>query len=165
MRTNALLLTFLGLFCILKTTAQDTRYVGTWKYHDEWTHEEDNGEYSYEKRDYYIKIGIEDGAVYVRLKLIYNDRNAKYAEGENIRINEDGSISFDEYLNRRDYHENSHLFWTTWIHYVAKYEGGRLIVSEKTMAEGCNAQGCLVEDQRDIFPIKQKIYYNEKDNW
>lgn len=51
-------------------------------------------------------------------------------------LNPDGSISFDDYLSKKEYDKDNGLYWTVWYHYVAKYEGGRLKVSEKLMGEG-----------------------------
>lgn len=148
--------------------AQDYRYVGTWKWHyDSPYDDETEGPHS---QDQYIRIDIEDGQVYVRLKL--ESKNYKgipfqtRREGEHVRINSDGSISFDEYLSKNEYDNEDHLYWTVWCHYVAKYEGGRLKVIEKLMGEGRNSNGDLVKDDKNNpANVKQKTFYNEKDDW
>ncbi len=157
-----LLLTLLVFTCCIQIDAQDTRLAGTWKWHID----ENGGNASW---DYYIRIDIENSNVYVRLKLVGNNVDGRdfqtRTEGENVRVNADGSISFDDYLSKKEYDNEDHLYWTVWNHYNVKYEGGRLNVSQKLMGEGCNHNGYLVKDERDISPVKHRVYYNEKDNW
>ena len=159
------------VFCLVcaLANAQDSRYAGTWKCHSEETFEEDNGEKSRAMWDHFIRIDIEDQQTYVRLKLIGTNVDGRdfqtRREGENIINNPDGSISFNDYLCKNEYDKDDHLYWTVWYHCVAKYEGGRLKVSERLMGEGRNNNGYLVKDETNIHPIKQKLYYNEKDNW
>lgn len=162
-----LLLTIICLVCTTKTYAQDTRYAGTWKWHYDSPYDDEiEGPHS---RDEYIRIDIEDSKVYVRLKL--ESKNYKglpfstRRDGENVEVHTDGSISFDEYLSKKEYDKDDHLYWTVWIHYNVKYEGASLKVSEKTMGVGRNSYGSIVKDERDLAPIQQKTYYNEKDNW
>lgn len=162
-----LLLTFIVLACCVNTDAQDKRYAGTWKWHNELAAFNDDNTLSV--WDYFIRIDIEDHNIYVRLKIVGNNVDGKNVqsrrEGENVVVHDDGSISFDEYLSKNEYDNDDRLYWTVWTHYVVKYEGGRLNVTEKLMGEGRNRNGYLVKDERDISPIKHKIYYNEKDNW
>lgn len=164
-----LLLAFLVFACAVKTDAQDKRYAGTWKFHHEETFEEDNEKKSHATWDHFIRIDIEDSNIYVRLKLIGNNVDGRdfqtRREGENINLNSDGSISFNDYLSKNEYDKDDRLYWTVWYYYVVKYEGGRLNVSEKLMGEGRNGNGHLIKDEKNISPIKHKFYYNEKDNW
>lgn len=161
------ILTMISLLCAANAMAQDTRYVGTWKWHyDSPYDDETEGPHSQDK---YIRIDFEDDEIFVRLKL--ESKNYKglpfstRRDGENIEINNDGSISFDEYLSRKEYDKDDHLYWTVWTHYNVKYEGGRLKVSEKTMGVGYNSYDSIVKDERDKAFSQQKTYYNEKDNW
>ena len=159
------------VFCLVcaLANAQDSRYAGTWKCHFEETFEEDNGEKSRAMWDHFIRIDIEDQQTYVRLKLIGTNVDGRdfqtRREGENIINNPDGSISFDEYLSKKEIDKDDNLYWTVWTHYNIKYEGGRLKVSEKTMGVGCNSLGSIIKDERDKAFTQQKTYYNEKDNW
>ena len=120
-------------------------------------------------QDHFIRIDIEGNHVYVRLKLeSKNHKGVPFQtrrEGENIYIHTDGSISFDDFLSKNMLDKDDHLYWTIWDHYVVKYEDGRLTVSQELMGEGRNSNGYLVKDEKDISPVKHKIYYNEKDNW
>ena len=156
-----------GLIYVASTKAQDARYVGTWKWHYDSPYDDEiEGPHSQDK---YIKIDVEDGQFFVRLKL--ESKNYKglpfqtRRDGENIEVYNDGSISFDEYLSKKEFDKEDHLYWTIWTHYNVKYEGGRLKVSEKTMGVGCNNYGSIVKDERDKAYTQQKTYYNEKDNW
>lgn len=155
------LLTFVVFACCIKVDAQDTRLVGTWKYH----RDEIGGNASW---DYYIRIDIENGNVYVRLKLVGNNVDGRdfqtRTEGEHVRVNADGSISFDDYLSKKEYDNDDHLYWTVWNHYVVRYEGGRLLSSQTLMGEAYNRSGYLVKEDKNRGTT-QKIYYNEKDNW
>ena len=161
-----LLLTLMCLGCFAISYAQNTRYVGTWKWHFDSPYED--GQEGIPPRDEYIRIDIEDGQVYVRLKMIGRDGYGRpfqsRTEGENIIINADGSISFDKYICKKTYDKCEHLYLTVWDHYVVKHEGGRLISSEKTMGESYNGNGDLVKEEKNREPIR-KIYYNENDNW
>ena len=158
-----LLTSLLSLICLMTVMAQDSRYAGTWICLEE---EYRSGEHCIWDR--YIRIDIEDSNVYVRLKQI-NNIDGKISqhrgEGEHVIVNSDGSISFDEYLSKNEYDDDDHLYWTVWEHYVLRYKGGRLNVSQKLMGEGCNSNGRLVEDGKHRNPIKYMTYYNEKDNW
>ena len=162
-----LLFSFFCSCIVVMLYAQDTRYVGTWKWHYDSPYED--GVEGIPPRDEYIRIDIEDGQIYVRLKYIGKDGNGRplqtRREGENVVFNADGSISFNEYICKREYDKDDHLYWTVWTHYVVKYEGGRLKVTEKTMGEGYNSNGYLIKDDEGAHNSVQKIYYNEKDNW
>lgn len=158
------LLTFLVFACCIQIDAQDTRLVGTWKCHREAV----MGDGEHYCWDNYIRIEMEDNHLYVRLKQITNINGKEHqdrTEGEHIVINSDGSISFDDYLSKKEYDNEDHLYWTVWYHYVIRYGGGRLNVSQKLMGEGRNRNGYLVKDERDNHSVEHKIYYNEKDNW
>lgn len=153
-----------GLVFVASAKAQDTRYVGTWKHHREAV----MGDGEHYNWDNFIRIDMEDNHVYVRLKQITNVDGKEHqdrTEGEHIVINTDGSISFDDYINKNGYHDDDNLYWTVWYHYVVKYEGGRLNVSQKLMGEGRNHNGNLIKDEKNIHPVEHKVYYNEKDNW
>ena len=153
----------------LSVNAQDAQYVGTWIFHNEATFNEDDGSCSHATWDHYIRIDVEDNSFFVRLKLVGKDVEGRdfqtRREGENVVINPDGSISFDDYLSKKEYDNEDHLYWTVWYHYDAKYEGGRLKVSEKLMGEGRNSNGYLVKDEKDLHHVERRTYYNEKDNW
>lgn len=164
--------TFLSILLIasfLGAKAQDKRYAGTWICHEEMTFDEDNGSRIQSSWDHYIRIDLENNLFFVRLKLIGKNVDGRdfqtRREGENVVSNSDGSISFDEYLSKKEYDKDDHLYWTIWTHYIAKFEGGRLKVSERTMGVGCNSYGSIIKDERDLATTKHKIYYNEKDNW
>lgn len=161
-----LLLILLALTCVIKTNAQDIRYVGTWKWHYDSPYED--GEEGPPPRDEFIRIDIEDDIVYVRLKIIGKDGEGRpfqsRREGENVRVNSDGSISFDKYLSKKEYDNEDRLYWTVWTHYTIKYGGGRLLSSEKLMGEAYNKNGILVKEDKNRTAT-QKVYYNEKDNW
>lgn len=152
----------------LNLSAQDARYVGTWKWHYDSPYEDEiEGPHSQDK---YIRIDIEDDLIFVRLKL--ESKNYKglpfqtRRDGENVEVNNDGSISFNEFICKKEYDKDDHLYWTVWTHYIAKYEGGRLKVTEELMGEGRDGNGYLVKDDKNNpVNIKQKTYYNEKDNW
>lgn len=159
-----LLLLLFGIVGICSIDAQDSRYIGTWKYHNEAT----MGDGEHYNWDYFIRIDIEDSNIYVRLKLITNIDGKEYqkrTEGEHVMVNTDGSISFDDFLSKNEYHQDDYLYWTVWQHYVVKYESGRLNVSQKLMGEGYNGNGYLVKDEKQLHPINHMVYYNEKDNW
>ena len=162
---------FLILFTVfvLGIRAQDTRYSGTWIWHDEMTFGEDNEPRVQSSWDHFIRIDIDGDLVFVRLKLVGKNVDGRdfqtRREGENVVLNSDGSISFDEYLSKKEYDKDDHLYWTIWTHYIVKYEGGRLKVSEKTMGVGCNSSGSIIKDERNVSTTKYKTYYNEKDNW
>lgn len=162
-----LLLTFIVFASAFKADAQDTRCIGTWKWHYDSPYED--AQDGMPPRDEYIRIDIEDGQIYIRLKRVGKDGNGhpfqSHREGENISVNTDGSITFDEYLSKNEYDNEDHLYWTVWYHYVVRYKGGRLNVSQTLMGEGRNRNGYLVKDERDISPVKHRVYYNEKDNW
>lgn len=156
-----------GFVCLASAKAQDARYEGTWKWHYDSPYDDEiEGPHSQDK---YIRIDVEDGQVYVRLK--FESKNYKglpfstRREGENIKVNADGSLSFDEYLSKKELDKDDHLYWTVWTHYIVKYEGGRLKVFEKTMGVGYNSFDSIVKDERDNAFTQQKTYYNEKDNW
>ena len=152
-----------GLVFVASAKAQDTRYVGTWKWHYDSPYEDgQNGVAPY---DEYIRIDIEDGVVYVRKKLVWKNNDEGYhREGENVMINTDGSISFDVYSKKREYDSEDRLYWTAWTHYTILYKGGRLISHENPKLEAYDKNGRLVEKSKMNEPI-HKIYYNEKDNW
>lgn len=156
-----------GLVFVASAKAQDTRYVGTWKWHYDSPYDNEiEGPHSQDK---FIRIDIEGDEIFVRLKFeSKNYRGLPFStrrEGENIRVNADGSISFDEYLSKKEYDNEDRLYWTVWTHYNVKYDGGRLKVSEKTMGIGYNRFDSIVKDERDNAFTQQKTYYNEKDNW
>lgn len=162
-----ILFLILGSIISLNLSAQDIRYAGTWKWHYDSPYDDEiEGPHSQDK---YIRIDFEDDEIFVRLKL--ESKNYKglpfstRKDGENIIVNNDGSISFDEYLSKKEFDKDDQLYWTVWTHYNVKYEGGRLKVSEKTMGFGCNSLGSIVKDERDKAFTQQKVYYNEKDNW
>lgn len=157
-----LLLILLALTCVIKTNAQDTRYVGTWKWHYDSPYE--NGQEGTPPHDEYIRIDIEDGQVYIRLKVVWKNGDGPRREGENVIVNTDGSISFDEYTKKKEYDSEDHLYWTARTHYNISYKGGRLISHENPILEAYDKNGRLVEKSKMNDPI-QKIYYNEKDNW
>ena len=161
-----LLLILFALICVIETNAQDTRYVGTWKWHYDSPYED--GQEGIPPRDEYIRIDIEDGQIFVRLKMIGKDGYGRpfqsRNEGENVRINADGSISFDKYICKKDFDKDDNLYWTVWTHYNVKYEGGRLNVSEKLIGKAYNWNDDFVKEENNHKPIR-KIYYNEKDNW
>lgn len=158
-----LLLILLILARCIQIDAQDTRLVGTWKYHYDSPHEDgQNGTPPY---DEYIRIDIEDGKVYVRTKLVWKNNGEGYhREGENVIVNTDGSISFDVYSKKREYDSEDYLYWTSWTHYTILYKGGRLISYENPITETYNKNGRLVKKNKINESIK-KLYYNEKDNW
>lgn len=162
-----ILLIFFALTCGIEVNAQDARYVGTWKWHFDSPYDDEiEGPHSQDK---YIRIYFEDDEIFISLKL--ESKNYKglpfstRRDGENIIVDNDGSISFDEYLSKKEYDKDDQLYWTIWTHYNVKYEGGRLKVSEKTMGVGCNSFGSIVKDEREKAFTQQKTYYNEKDNW
>ena len=152
------------VFCMLlvqfctAAVAQDARFAGTWKYHEDQPLD----------CDYYIRIDVEDGEVFVRTKMegkTYNSKDfqTRY-EAENVVVNNDGSVSFDVYKDKKTYDDEDHLYWTIWDHYTVKYKGGRLLSSEKTYMLGFNASGREVKDFSDRIG-RSRVYYNEKDNW
>lgn len=164
-----ILLFYLFTISVISINAQDSRYVGTWKWHyDSPWDDEIEGPHN---RDEYIRIDNEDNKFYVRVKI--ETKNYKglpiviRRDGENIEINTDGSISFDGYNCKNEYDNDDHLYWTVWTHYNVKYEGGCLKVIEKLMGIGCNKYGIIVKDDRNKYSSNttQKTYYNEKDNW
>lgn len=109
-----------GLICVASAKAQDARYVGTWKWHYDSPYED--GQEGPPPRDEFIRIDIEDSIVYVRLKIIGKDGYGRpfhsRREGENVRVNTDGSISFDKYLSKKEYDNEDRLYWTVWTHYT-----------------------------------------------
>ena len=163
--------TFLSILLIasfLGAKAQDKRYAGTWICHEEMTFDEDNGSRIQSSWDHYIRIDLENDLYFVRLKLIGKNVDGRdfqsRREGENVKVNTDGSISFDEYLTKKEYDNEDRLYWTVWTHYTIKYEGGRLLSSEKLMGEAYNKNDILVKEDKNRTAT-QKVYYNEKDNW
>lgn len=155
------------LLCATTVIAQDDRYVGTWKWHYDSPYDDEiEGPHS---RDEFIRIDIEDGMVFVRTKL--ESKNFKGIpfqnryEGENVVVNTDGSISFDVFLCKKEYEDSDRLYWTVWYHYTIKYEGGRLLCSERLEGLGYDSYGHIVEDHTELNRATQKTYYNEKDNW
>ena len=151
-----------GFVCLASAKAQDARYVSTWKWHYDSPYED--GEEGTPPHDEYIRIDIEDGQVYVRLKVVWKKGDGPHREGENVIVNTDGSISFDVYSKKREYDSEDRQYWTSWTHYTILYKGGRLISYENPITETYNKNGRLVEKSKMNEPI-QKIYYNEKDNW
>ena len=156
-----------GFVCLASAKAQDTRYVGTWKWHYDSPYED--GEEGPPPRDEFIRIDIEDSIVYVRLKKIGKDgqgRPLQYrTEGEQINVNFDGSIIFNEFICKNDYDKEDRLYYTAWYRYVVKYEGGRLQASVSYRCEGRNSNGVLISDNKNSTKPENRTYYNEKDNW
>ncbi len=161
-----LLLTLLVFTCCIQIDAQDTRYVGTWKWHYDSPYED--GQEGMPPHDEYIRIDFEDGKFFVRLKFEGKDGNGRpmqhREEAEDVNENSDGSISFNRYYCKKEFDNDDRLLFTVWTHYIVKYEGGRLISYEKDMSEAYNRNGNLVKEDKNKT-VTQKIYYNEKDNW
>ena len=154
-----IVLSIVALLSCMAVMAQDARLAGTWK----------DSERLPLNDDYYIRIDIEDGEVYVRTKvegltIDGKDFKARY-EAENVVVNNDGSVSFDVYKDKLTYDSEDHLYWTIWTHYTVKYRGGRLLSTEKTYSLGYDSNGHIVEDYSDRTGGKSITYYNEKDNW
>lgn len=162
-----IILSILFVFQLIVIRAQDSRYEGTWKWHYDSPYED--GVEGIPPRDEYIRINIEDGKVWISIKIEGKDGNGhpfvRREEAEDISENSDGTVSFKRYICKNEYDNEDHLYWTVWTHYIIKYEGGRLKVSEETMGIGCNRSGAIVKDERDVSITVQKTYYNEKDNW
>lgn len=96
---RVLLILFI-ISCTIGIKAQDSRYIGTWKYHNEAT----MGDGEHYNWDYFIRIDIEDSNIYVRLKQITNIDGKEYqkrTEGEHVMVNTDGSFSFDDFLSNK----------------------------------------------------------------
>ena len=160
---RVLLLAIICFACTIKASSQSNPLCGTWKYH----REANMGGGEHYSWDYYIRIDIEENNVFVRLKQVTNIDGKEFqdrTEGEHVMVNTDGSISFDDFLSKNEYHQDDCLYWTVWQHFVVKYEGGRLKVTRKLMGEGRNKDGVLIKDDKNHL-IEHMTYYNEKDNW
>ncbi len=161
-----ILLYLFSITYIIGIQAQDSRYVGTWKWHYDSPYED--GEEGMPPRDEYIKINIEDGSVWISIKMEGKDGNGhpfvSREEAEDIRVNSDGSISFRRYICKKEYDNDKQLYLTVWDSYTVRYAGGRLISNEEVNEESYSANGILVKSEYHKMPRK-KTYYNEKDNW
>ena len=159
---------FIILYSIISMnlSAQDTRYVGTWKWHYDSPY--DDAQNGLPPHDEYIRIDFEDGKVYVRLKFEGKDGYGRpmqsRLEAEDVNVNSDGSISFNRYYCKKEYDNDERLWLTVWTHYIVKYEGGRLFSSEILMGQSYDKSGNLIKEDLNHHHT-QKIYYNEKDNW
>ncbi len=151
---------FTMVFCALALNAQDARLAGVWKFHEDSNDKTDSW-------DFFIRIDIDDNDVFISLKMtgVVDGKNVQgRREAENVVVNSDGSISFDDYFSKKEYDNQDHLYWTAWNHYSAKYKGGRLFVNVKLMGLGYDKNGNIIKDDR-YRSGKNRVYYNEKDNW
>ena len=166
MRT--IIFTFFYFAITTITSAQDPRLQGVWKYHFDSYYDESVEVHIIPSWDDYLRIDIGDDEVFISMKRVGKYGNGtpytKREEPEDIRVNEDGSISFKKYLIKKDYNEDDHLYHTMWWSYTVKYSGGRLVVVRDTNVEYYNSNGNLVKSSCHEEPEKI-IYFNEKDNW